>query len=175
MKITLLSLLISLIAFSCNSPKRIAKICATCPTKTIIKDSTHVEIKERLVNVFITDTFNYYLPNPCAKLCDSVGNLKPNFKAEIKSTKGTKINLFVKDNQLHFVDVIDSLKRIITVNDSIISRFSSKVIELPAQCKLEHLSWWDKLWIKLGRFWALILILFLGYRIVKFYIKWHKP
>jgi hypothetical protein len=175
MKTLLLSFTIALIAISCITQKRRDKICATCTTHTTIKDSIITEIKEREVPVFISDTFYYFLPNPCAKLCDSIGNLKPTFKAEIKSDKGTKIDLFVKDNQLMFKDVIDSLKRIITVKDSTIKTYHSKVIEVPAQCKKKHITWWDKLFRGLGQILSLIVLLFFGYKAVIYYIKFHKP
>lgn len=160
---------------SCISEKKRAQICSTCAVKTIVKDSVRVVIKERLQQVFITDTFNYYLPNPCANLCDSFGNLKKTFKETIVNDKGTKINLFVKNNKLEFNDMIDSLKRVISVKDTLIDRFVNTSIEVPAHCTLEHVTWWDKLFIKLGQILSLIVILFLGFKAFKFYIKFHLP
>lgn len=175
MKTLLFSFLIGLIVLGCITQKRRDKICATCPTHTTIKDSIRVEIKEREVPIFISDTFYYFLPNPCAKLCDSLGNLKPTFKAEIKSDKGTKLNLFVKDNKLMFKDVFDSLKKVISVKDTLISHFVNTTIEVPEQRKLQHITWWDKLFIGLGQILSLIVVLFLGYKGFKYYIKFHKP
>jgi hypothetical protein len=168
--------LLLLVCFSgCNTQKRIAKICATCPTKTIIKDSVRVEIKERKVNVFFTDTFIYFLPNPCAKLCDSNGNLKPTFTHTIVSDKGTIQTLSVKNNSLVLIEQLDSLKKVISVKDTLIERFVNTTIEVPSQCKLEHLTWWDKFFKGLGQILSLIVLSFLGYKIVKYYIKFHKP
>lgn len=175
MRTLLFSFIISLIFIGCVTQKQRDKICATCATHTTIKDSISVIVKERLQQVFITDTFTYYLPNPCANLCDSLGNLKTTFKETIVSTKGTKIKLFVKNNKLEFTDMIDSLKRVISVRDTLIDRFVNTTIEVPAHCTLEHITWWDKLFIKLGQILSLLVILFIGFKAFKYYRKFHLP
>lgn len=164
-------LLCVIVFSSCITEKKRAKICATCPTHTTIKDSVRFEIKERLQQVFITDTFNYFLPNPCANLCDSLGNLKPTFKTIIISDKGTKQTLSVKNNSLVLVEQLDSLKKVISVKDTLIERFINTTIEVPAQCKLEHLTWWDKLFRGLGQILSVVVLLFLGFKAVMYYLK----
>lgn len=175
MRTLLISFIIALIFTGCVTQKQRDKICATCATHTTIKDSVSVIIKERLQQVFITDTFTYYLPNPCAKMCDSLGNLKTNFKEVIISNKGTKETLSVVNHSLVLTEQIDSLKRVISVRDTLIDRFVNTTIEVPSHCKLEHVTWWDKLFIKLGQILSLVVILFLGFKAFKYYLKFHLP
>lgn len=170
-KTLIVSFLIGFFVVACITQKQKDRICKNCAIKTVTKDSIKIVVKERLQEIFITDTFTYFLPNPCTKLCDSIGNLKTDFKEVILSNKGTKLNLFVKNNKLVFKDELDSLKRLILVKDSVISNYHSKVIEIESKCKLEHLTWWDKLWIKLGRIFTGIILLFLGYKAFKLYSK----
>ena len=174
MKTLLISFAIGCMVVGCVTQTQRERICKTCPTNTIIKDSIHVEIKEKKIPFYITDTFNYFLPNPCAELCDSLGNLKPTFKKEIKSNKGTKETLTVKNNQLVLIERIDSLKKVISIKDTSTNNFHYKVIVKPAICNLNHITKWDMFWIKTGRISLAVLFILLGYEIVKFYLKLKK-
>lgn len=172
--------------FSCISEKKRAKICATCMLKETVKDS--VSVKDSVakipviksVTVTIHDTLKYSLPNPCADLCDSLGNLKA-FKKEIKSDKGAKLQIYSQGNQIFFKDVIDSLKAELKIKDTLIShyhkteRFKTTVKEVPARCNREHLTKLDSFWIISGRILLLLLIIYLSWKFIKYYKKYHLP
>lgn len=101
-----LLVLMSIVLYSsCVTQKQRIKICGTCP----------VEVKEVLKEVLV-DTVIYiteqgetkYLENPCADLCDSLGNLKP-FERVIES-EGRKVVIYTQGNKLAVRADVDSLE-----------------------------------------------------------------
>lgn len=76
-----------------------------CITSSYTKDTTIYVIKERRIPYLIRDSF--FIPNPCADLCDSLGKLKQTFVAQIKGKNGTNLSLKVKNNEL----IIDDEKK----------------------------------------------------------------
>jgi D-alanyl-D-alanine carboxypeptidase len=100
----LLVLMSIVLASSCITQKKRLEICGTCP----------VEVNEVMVEV-LKDTTIYlteqgetkYLDNPCADLCDSLGNLKP-FETEIES-EGRKVILYSQGDKLAVRADLDSL------------------------------------------------------------------
>ena len=105
-KVSLLVLVVLLT--SCASHR--LKICATCQTATIVKDSIVTILKDTTIYISRKgDTIT--LANPCATLCDSFGNLKP---FEIKKKKnGIVSTLKAENNKLTFDCAADSLEAII--------------------------------------------------------------
>ena len=107
-KISILILVVLLT--SCISQKKRLKICATCPIQTTVHDSIVTIIKDTTIYISRRgDTIT--LDNPCAYLCDSLGNLKP---FEIKKRKnGIVSTLKSANNKLTFDCATDSLEAII--------------------------------------------------------------
>jgi hypothetical protein len=166
----------------CITEKKRNEICKTCAIQ--IKDSIHEVIT---VTPFDTALFlsqkgkDLELTGNCNVLCDSLNNLIDRYIAlglkgvttnsnGIKSTitKNTKGNFVFKCEA-------DSLKAVITLLKKSKSIERIKTIEVESKCKKEHLSWWDKLWIKLGRFWTLVFVGFVGFKAFKYYRKFHLP
>jgi len=151
---------------SCVTEKKRLEICKSCPVKITVKDSIRVEVRERPVQLWVHDTVNWFLPNPCAQLCDSFGNLKKT-NITVRGNKGAQVNLISKGNTLYFETIIDSLKATGTVKDSIINRIKDTTIEVPARCELDHIGWWDRFFISSGKILLCVLIVAVGYWLKK--------
>jgi hypothetical protein len=99
-----LIVLMSIVLYSsCVTQKQRIKICGTCPVETV-----EVE-REVLVDtiIYVTEQGETkYLDNPCADLCDSLGNLKP-FERTIES-KGRKVVIYTQGNKLAVRADLDS-------------------------------------------------------------------
>lgn len=131
------------IAAKCGPLKQIdsVEISETSTEKVIQKDS----IRKDTVYITVAGP-TQYLPNPCAELCDSLGNVKSYYKEErkngITSTVHTKGNVLIVDCKA------DSLEAIIEARDRTISYYKmseknkkqSSVKEVPVIVK----TWWDK-------------------------------
>jgi len=171
---------------SCVTEKKRAKICATCTLKETKKDSVSVKdsvaltVTTKTVEVTIHDTLKYYIQNPCADLCDSLGRLKA-FKKEIISDKGARLQIFSRDNKIYFNDVIDSLKQVAHYKDTAIafyrnvSRFKETKEQVPARCDREHKTNADGFWIVTGKSLSALFILLLLAIGARYYIKNHLP
>lgn len=130
-----------------------------CITSSHTKDSIVYKIREKKVPYFIKDSFPYFLPNPCADLCDSLGKLKQTFVAQIKGKNGSNLSLKVKDNKLFIEDKTVS-DGTVTLNDTTVNHFRETKEQLRADCKLEHLSKWDSFWIRVGQILSIIVGVF---------------
>ena len=139
----ILAIILLIALNSCVTQKQRERILKDCVTSSYRKDSVALIINERLVPYIVHDSIPYLLPNPCAHLCDSLGNLKNDFKAEIKSDRGTKVKLSVKDNKLVINDVLDSLKGVVKIQDTTKKHFTAIKEQVRDNCELEHLSKWD--------------------------------
>jgi len=157
----IIAVLILLMVTSCSTFKenRKARKCAKfdCIKETYVLDSTFVtEIKD---TTYITkEGTTVYLENPCAELCDSVGNLK---KFE-KTTKKNGIKSTIKSvgNSLVVECDTDSLEAVITTLQTTKIRSENQTIEV-ARKK----TWFEKLqsiWFYIS---ATAIILYLALKI----------
>lgn len=149
---------ISVFLYGCSYELRQAKWCKRCT----LKDSVTVTIKEVIKEVTVRDTMRLtaWLPNPCADLCDSLGSIKPAFTKTVTTDKGTLAKLYVRNGGLAVSTGIDGIKPKAAVTETTIA--TTKTV--PARCELEHLSWWDQFWIKIGKgVTALLLLVGLGW------------
>lgn len=106
MRIKLLILVVAL--SSCISQKKRAEICSTCPSKT--KDSVITVIKD--TTIYITRPGETVIvPNPCAELCDSFGNVRVFTQTQHKN--GITTTLRTERNKLIVLCKADSLEAII--------------------------------------------------------------
>lgn len=163
--------LILLIMFSSCAAHR-AKICMTCPTKTVIKDSINYKTE--------------YLPFDTLALisrhegtestftdCDSLVKLLAANNNTITTKKdGVKSTIKLTPKGLSFKCETDSLLEIIHLLriKETINKTHSEVIEVP-KCDLEHISKMDSFFIIIGRAFCILLVVYLGYRVAKFYFK----
>lgn len=137
----IIAILSILLITSCATIKknRYDRKCAKfdCIKKTYVLDSTFVtEIKD---TTYITkEGTTVYLENPCAELCDSVGNLKK-FK---KTTKKSGIKSTIKSvgNSLVVECDTDSLEAVITTLQTTKIRSERQTIEVPRKK-----TWFEKL------------------------------
>jgi hypothetical protein len=151
MKIYFLILVIfGLIASSCATSER-------CSTKypCVIKDSVTVKIeyKDRPVIVHDTTYIESFYPNPCAALCDSLGRVKKGFSVTVPNTKGTTTTLKEKNGGIVAETPLNGMSVIASVPSTTVT--SKETVR--AECPLEHLTWCDKLWIKVGKGTACII------------------
>lgn len=158
---------------SCITEKKRAKICKTCTIK--IKDSIHEVVT---VTPFDTTLFlSGIKSNPIEVAnCDSLMKLlaKNNNTVTLKE-KGIKPIIIKTPTGLKFYCESDSLKKVITLLKSTKQKTRVYYEQVESKCKLEHLSWWDNFWIKLGRFETLIILFFIGFKAFKYYHKFHLP
>jgi hypothetical protein len=152
------AIIVMVLLSSCVTEKKRLKICQSCALKTVQKDS----IIERLVEVPVYTAPipgpTLYLPSPCAALCDSLGNLKP-FTIE-KKQNGIKTT--VKSNTAaNTLDISSNLEDSTKTTAKVPQKeiFHSEIKEVPARCQLRHLTDWDIIWIKVGKWLSGILLL----------------
>lgn len=77
MKILLHILVSAAILAGCVTERKRQRICATCPVVSHSKDSIVVKNVTVTVKVPGAPGPTLYLENPCQRLCDSLGNLRP--------------------------------------------------------------------------------------------------
>ena len=103
----LLILLLSLTSCSTFKENRRIQKCAKYKCVSDVKETIKEVIKD--TTIYITEKGETkYLDNPCAELCDSLGNLKP-FEKKIES-KGRKVILYTKGNTLAVRSDLDSVE-----------------------------------------------------------------
>lgn len=126
-KISFILLLTGLWSCSCSwYTKKAQRKCGLVTTdSTVITDSVSESVTERIVlkdtTIYITrEGIIQYLPNPCAFLCDSLGNLKP-FKSESKKN-GVKSTITSIGNVLAVDCKTDSLEAVIQLQQKEIER-----------------------------------------------------
>lgn len=168
-KAFLLALLIAFFAIgisSCVTEKQRAKICATCPTTSFVKDSVITKIKDTTIWLTLPAE-KIYLPSPCAELCDSLGNLRMSFKPRISHKNGLTTTLKVSHDSLIVSCKADSLQTVIQVMQ--IARIhSSKEVKRIVEYKTTK--WQDFLIVSAEILYALVL-LFFGWKALKKYIS----
>lgn len=165
--IAILVIIVLMCFASCKAYKD--KICMSCPTKTIIKDSIWIKETVRV------DTHYKSVPGPVQWLkspCDSNGNLKP---INIVTKKnGLKSTIKSVGNDLHVNCDADSLQELVTtllIENNILH---SEIIEVPT-CHKTHKTDNDIFWIKVGKWFLGLLIFYIILRILKKYLKTTFP
>lgn len=172
--------LIVFLCISCMTQKRHDRICAACPIVTevvTIKDTSwskttivHDTIYKSVAGPTIT------LENPCAHLCDSAGRLKK-FSQETKLNGITqKLYTDTKNNKL--IQECDADKLKIEVDKLTVENNhlrTEKQVKVLPPVEINVLSWWQKLMIKSGYLFWIILISVVGYKIFKIYRKLPLP
>ena len=97
-----LLIILSLVVLSCNSEKRLYKKCVKYASYCVKSDSvTTIEhdIVYRDTTIFLTQKADtVILDNPCALLCDSLGNLKA--FSRTKNDNGIVTTISTKNNRL---------------------------------------------------------------------------
>lgn len=112
-----------------------------------------------------------YLPSPCEKLCDSLGNLKP-FNQENKKN-GIKQSLYSVGNVLVQECDVDSLLKVNKTLTKEIDRYHNEKTEIQIHdnCKLAHLTDKDIFWRIVGIRLSIIVLIYIALRILKIYLK----
>lgn len=151
---------------SCVTERQRALICKTCVLNSDRKDS----IIERIVEVPVTlppvPGPTVYLANPCAALCDSLGNLKP-FTID-KTANG--IRTTVKSNTVaNTLDITSNLEDSTKTKARVPQReiYSTTLEQVPARCELRHMSDWDIFWGMVGKILTGIGVLYFGIILVR--------
>lgn len=149
---------------NCITDRKREEICKTCVMQQKTTDSVKTVIKNIEIPVYITDTIHHWIANPCAYLCDSLGRLKA-FNKVITDDKGTKQEIYTKNNELHWRTIIDSLKKVITIRDTNTTRVITTEKEVESKCNKVHRTSFDDFcrWF----FWILSAIV-LAHFILKF-------
>ena len=157
----------TLLFSSCQAYKN--KICLSCPTNTIIKDTT--VYKETIKH----DTEYVSVLGPTITIqspCDSTGKLKPFKRSEKKNGLITTV-----ENINGYIVAKCDADSLLLVNKTLtktIERFRAEIREVPT-CHLEHISKMDNFFIILGRILSAIILLLLVYVILKFWLKLNLP
>lgn len=153
----------SVICTSCISQKQRNRICGSCPVRIETKDS--IIVKDSIVKIPFAvpgPSFAVQIPNPCAELCDSLGNLKSGFSKDVR-TKTGKVTIFTRNDSLHVKSDSDSLRGVIDALNRTIRHFRQVHEQVPV-CHRDHRNSFDGF----TRYWFYItgggLILGLLYR-----------
>lgn len=133
---------------------------------TIRKDTTI--FKDSISYVFLDGPIQY-LENPCKKLCDSLGNLKP-FEI-IKKKNGLKATIKSVGNSIAFDCDADSLRNVNKIITHELDVYRASAVTVKKPCELEHRTKWDGFtW-----YWFIItaglLVLYILFKCLKTYLK----
>lgn len=110
-----------------------------------------------------------YLENPCKKLCDSLGNLKPFSMTEKKN--GIKTTIKSVGNSISINSETDSLEAKAKTKETINTTTSKTVKAVPVNCELEHRTKFDGFtwyWFFIT---ASLLTLYVLLKVFKTYLK----
>lgn len=137
-KLLNLSLILSLliIIISCVTEKKRAEICNTCPVMESVVYKEKIKLKD--TTIYITQHGPIqYLENPCKKLCDSLGNLKP--FSITKKENGIVGTIKSVGNSIAFDCKDDSLKKVISglIEKNTVNSEEKTVIRYE-NCKKNH-------------------------------------
>lgn len=144
-----IAVIIAFMLFGCVATKKqrekfLRENCVVASTTTT-KDSTSQKETIRHDSIYIDVAGPIqYLPSPCEKLCDSLGNLKP-FRQESRHN-GIKQSLESVGNVLVQKCDIDSL---LQVNKTITKELEhyktiNKETQVHENCKLKHVTSWNE-------------------------------
>lgn len=169
MRVLILTLLSLIFFSSCKLiEKNHQRICNGCPVKDSIVYIDQVKLHD--TTIYITEQGPIqYLENPCKKLCDSLGNLKP---FEIKKKENGIVGTIKSvGNSIEFDCKDDSLQAVIRGlidRNRITKEKVNSVKEIP--CDKEHRTSFDGF----TRWWFYItgalLILYITWRVLKAYL-----
>lgn len=110
-----------------------------------------------------------YLENPCKKLCDSLGNLKPFSMTEKKN--GIKTTIKSIGNSISINSETDSLEAKAKTKETI-NITSSKIVKaVPVECKQKHCTGWcgfTNYWFIIT---AALIVLYTLFKCFKAYLK----
>lgn len=122
---------------ACVTEKKRLKICKSCA----LKDSVVIKITEKIKEVTIHDTLQirFFLPSPCAEMCDSLGRIKKGFEKELITDKVTRAVLKEDKGNLVISTGLNGIKIKAAVRDTCLSHY----IETPARCEQEHRTSFD--------------------------------
>ena len=124
--------------------------------------------KDSIITVYENKPFDtlYYLNTHTGKAidfnnCDSLMALLLRNNNEVSTKEnGIKQTIILYKNRIVFKCNTDSLNTVISlIKKSKQEVFFRKIIkEVPANCQLKHLTWWDKFFIVLGKILSLFII-----------------
>jgi hypothetical protein len=157
-KLFVLLVILSLVAVSCDSAKRLQKnldkYCPLCPGKD--STVTTIEYKDRVVELpgdttVVTDTL----------YCDSLGNV---YIKRLLQKESEIVNLQSKleNNKLTTSGIVKT--QYITVRDTIVTQARTITKTLPAK-EIKYIPWWVNFLAVLGGITFIILLLYILYRI----------
>ncbi len=157
-KLFVLLAILSLVAVSCDSAKRLQKnldkYCPLCPGKD--STVTTIEYKDRVVELpgdttVVTDTL----------YCDSLGNV---YIKRLLQKESEIVNLQskLKNNKLTTSGIVKT--QYITVRDTIVTQARTIIKTLPAK-EIKYIPWWVNFLAVLGGITFIILLLYILYRI----------
>ena len=155
-------LLILYLGSSCTAYK--AKICLTCATNTIIKDTVMFKETVKMDTLYkYVEGATIYKTSPC----DSLGRLKPFTLIEKKHS--IKTSLSSVGGVLVARCDIDSLLEVNRIITKEINRLHSVTKEVP-QCFKDHKTSWSIFFEMSGKILLTLLSIYVIYRGVKFYL-----
>lgn len=175
-------ILVIIITFAnCISQKRRSKICASCPIKTVIKDSIReiITVKPFDTTLFISTQIpnNTELTGNCNVLCDSLNKLIDKYLALgldgiIKTENGIKttISKNLKGNFI-FKAQADSLKTKVALLQKEIKKEHFRNVEntkiIKVECLKQHRNWLDRVcrWVSL--IFIIIILVYFSPKIIK--------
>ena len=100
--------------------------------------------------------------------CDSLGRVTMRELLEYKSGGRVKPpSVTIVDNLLSAVAEVDSLKIFLQLKDRYTDKLSYEGAKTIDTIEVNRLTWWQSLWIRLGKALALVVIIFIFYKIFK--------
>ena len=146
---------------SCSKERRMHRRCVKYASYCVKSDSTTTITHDTLyrdTTVFISQVADtVILDNPCAILCDSVGNLKPFLRTQ--NDRGIVTTIRTVNNRLEVNCAVDSLEHLIDSLTVVNARIKTTVTNIVPTALPE--TWWQKnyrywSWIT----WAALALLF---------------
>jgi hypothetical protein len=134
-------LLAAMLLSSCvvTQKQRDRFLARNCKQESSKSDSIVTKLDTVLVEVPGEQGPPIYLENPCAHLCDSLGNLKPFSITEEKN--GIKTSVRSVGNSIVINSATKDTARPAVVTTKEV--YSDEKATVPEDCRREHRTWWD--------------------------------
>lgn len=147
---------LAIFSISCNSEKRMNRLCAKCVAKEVVKDSTNTTVTNNYYDSLLYYKNRVGKPIVIEADCDSLLKLlASNNNTLVSIDNGIKTSVIKTNKGFIFKCETDSLKQLVQLLKQKIetnrTKTSEKTIEVPVYCDKKHLDWWDKILIVCGK------------------------
>lgn len=164
---------LAIFLLSCNSQKRMNRLCSKCPSKEFVKDSTSIAVTNNYYDSLLYYKNRVGKPIVVEANCDSLLKLLAvNNNTLVSIDNGIKTSVIKTNKGFIFKCETDSLKQLVQLLKQKIetnrTKTTEKTIEVPVYCEKQHLDWLDKILIVCGKIFIFLVfgvVIYFGFKL----------